>query len=233
MPTLNKSGQIFDLDAAAGFNEGYLGASASVGLDSEFNASLEACHGFQGKLDLAIKAQAEIALKLLWLLKGTASGEAAATAGVDLTTKLDIDVFNVMGFDAKAKAAAEAYAAGKLSVGLTFEEIANIARDLIEEDFIYDILIAFLNEVTIRAGVWGMVSAGTSASAEKSIKGSLRDDENSGFDVKMGCNAALGVGAGYGMFAGMRFENPKRFYLGPAEEPTSTARQLIPASISC
>ncbi|MDQ3194687.1 MAG: hypothetical protein M3P82_06800, partial [Bacteroidota bacterium] len=121
-----------------------------------------------------------------------------------------------------------------LSVALTLEDIARLARNRLNNPA-YDIFVAFLNELSGGAGVWGKLSAAAMAKAHVEIVCSLKDDDNSGFVIDAGAEAALGGGGGYGFYAGFKFKKPKRFYLYASERITreivSEAKKILPSDL--
>lgn len=217
MPDLKGNIQIIDMGAAGGFDEGIIAGNGKVGFRTHADAEFTACHGVTLGFDASVGADAAADLKLLWLLKGVAQGSASAAIALKASVIADLNIFNVLGLDAKISASAEACAAGKISVALTSDAIAEFGRNAIKEDFLYDIFIAFLNETSIGVGLWGKASAGIGGNAFLSVKGSMMDKENSGFEIDFGADFAIAVGCGYGMFGGINFENPNRFFLYSTE----------------
>jgi len=235
MPELTANGDIFNLQAGAGFDEGYVSADVGAGARTSFGASAEFCHGINLAVDVDAAASAFARLKLLWFLVGKAEGQALAAAGAEAKVKVDVNLFETAGLSASLQAYAEASVAGRLSVMLSLEDIVKIARDRLN-NIEYDIFIAFLNELSGGAGVWGKLSAAAMAKAYIEIICSLKDDDDSGFILDAGVEAGLGVGGGYGFYAGFRFKNPKRFFLYTSERITkeivSAAKKSLPSNIS-
>ncbi len=220
MPVLSGSGNIFELAGSAGFDEGIIAIGGDGQVRAKWKFHLDACHGLDAAASLQILAQAAAELKLLWLLKGNAQGSAYAGIGAGLQVKADINPFNIMGFSARIAGSLELSAAGRISAGITLEEVARLGKQYIESDYLYDIFIAFLNEVDISWGVSGSVSAGAVAEAHFSIRGSIQDDEHSGFEVDFGHSVAVAAGAGYSLFSNVGINNPKRFFLYASERTT-------------
>ncbi|MFZ5816419.1 MAG: lamin tail domain-containing protein [Bacillota bacterium] len=231
MPELNASGDIFTLGASAGFDEGIVRGKVGAGARLSFEGEFALCHGLNAALTAEAVAEVEGALTLLWVLAGRARGQASAAAGIKVDGRITVDLFDEFGLSAEAAAFAEASLAGRLAVGLDLQEIAALARQQLP-DLAYEILVAFLNEVVIEAGVWGKVSFAAMAKAHLNIRGSLKDDANAGFLVEMGTEVGWGGGAGYEFFGGIRFTNPKRFFLTASERITRElareARRRLP-----
>jgi hypothetical protein len=234
MLELTTQGDLFAANAAAGFDEGYVAADVGTGIRSSFGASAEFCHGVDLAVNVDAAASALADLKLLWFLVGKAEGTALAGAGAEAKVKLDINLFETAGISAAAKAYAEASIAGRLSLSASFEDLAKLLRDRLN-NLEYDIIIALLNEVSAGGGVWGKLSAAAMAKAEIEIICSLKDDANSGCIINADAEAGLGAGGGYGFYLGMKFDQPKRFFLYAAERVTrelvATAKSVIPANL--
>ena len=231
MPELTAQGDFFDARAGAGFDEGYVSADVGAGIRASFGASAEFCHGIDLGVNADAVASALVDLKLLWLLVGKAEGSAIAGAGAEAKAKIDINLFETAGVSAAARAYAEASIAGRLSGGLTAEDVAKVARDYFN-NLGYDIFVALLNEISAGGGVWGKLSASAMAKAEVEVICSLKDDANSGCVVNASAEAGLGAGGGYGFFLGFTFAQPKRFFLYAAERVTrefvGIAKKAVP-----
>jgi hypothetical protein len=231
MPQLTASGEIFRLDASAGFDEGIVRGQVGAGARLKFRGQFELCHGLRGALSAEAVAEAHARLASLFLLAGYAEGEAVAAAGLEVDAAVQLDLFDSYGLSANAAAFAELALAGRVAAGLTFEDIARAARPLLS-DLPYDLLIYFLNEVDAVAGVWGKVAFAAMAKARVKLQGSLANDKDAGFACEVGAEVGAGAGGGYEFYAALRFRNPKRFYLNAAErvtrELTTTARRMLP-----
>lgn len=234
MPELSASGNVFSLDAQAGFDEGVVRGRVGAGARLTFQGQLELCHGLDAALTAEVAAQLHAALTLFFLFAARGEGEALAAAGVKVAGRVYTDVFDTVGFSAEAAAFAEAAVAGRLAIGLDWRDVARLARGQLP-GVAYDIFIAFLNETVIEAGVWGKAAFAAMAQAHLNVRGSLRDDADAGFVVEMGADVGLGAGAGFEFFGGIRFTNPKRFYLTAVERITAelvaAARHLLPAHL--
>ncbi len=216
MPDLSAAGELFTLDAAAGFDGGVVRGKVGAGARMGFDARFALCHGLDAALSAQALAEVDAALRLLWVIGGRGQGQAVAAAGVQLEARLTVDLFDQFGLSAEAAAFAEASVAGRLAIQLDVQEVAAAAATLVS-GLSYELVIAALNELAIEAGVWGKASFAAMAKAHLNLRGSLRDDTNAGFIVEMGTELGLGAGAGYEFFAGLRFANPKRFFLTASE----------------
>jgi hypothetical protein len=223
MPKLTSSGEIFKLDGSLGFDEGIVRGDVGGDVRVSYDGHFELCHGLDAALSVQAAAEAQLHLAGLFILTGLAEGEALAAAGVHVDAGVWFDVFDSFGLRAEAEAYAEAAVAGRLSGGITFEEIAAGLRPLLS-DLAYDILIYFLNEVDIGIGVWGKAAFAAMARARIKLKGSLADDKDAGFVAEFGAEAGWGGGAGYDAYFNIKLRNPKRFYINAVERIT---RELV------
>ena len=235
MPELSASGEIFSLDGQAGFDEGLIRGDVGGDARLSFDGHFELCHGLRAALSAEAIAEAEARLAALFLLAGYAQGEALAAAGVQVDCSVQFDLFDSVGLSAEAAVFAEAAVAGRLSAGLTFEDVARAARPLLS-NLAYDLLIYLLNEIDAVAGMWGKAAFAAMAKVRLDVKGSLADDRNAGFVIEAGAEAGLSAGGGYDFYAALRLRNPKRFYLNAVERITqelvTQARRLLSAEFN-
>ena len=231
MPELSTSGEIFRLDGVAGFDEGLVRGQVGAGARLSFRGQLDLCHGIRGALSAEAIADAQLRLAGLFLLAGEGEGEALAAAGLVVDSGVQLDLFDCFGFSAEAAVFAEAAVAGRVAVGLTIEDLARAARALLS-GLSYDLLILFLNEVDLVAGVWGKAAVAAMAKARLNLKGSLSDDRNAGFVCEAGVEVGWGAGGGHDIYLALRLRNPKRFYLNAVErisrELTKASRRVLP-----
>jgi hypothetical protein len=128
MPEANLTGELFTADASAGFDEGIVQGDVGSGARLSFATRFELCHG----LSAEASAEALADLELLWVIVGTAEGQASAAAGVELDAQATIDLFDRVGLSAEVGAFAAASLAGRLSVGLDASDIALAARQVLQ-----------------------------------------------------------------------------------------------------
>jgi tetratricopeptide (TPR) repeat protein len=235
MPELSASGQIFNLRGSAGFDEGIVRGDIGGGARLNFDGHFELCHGLDAALSAEAVAEANAHVSLLFFLAGYAQGEALAAAGVEVEGSIHFDLFDSFGFSAEAEAYAELAVAGSLAIGITFEDIARAAKGQLNH-VSYDLLIYFLNEIDIVAGVWGKAAFAAMARARIKMRGSLSDDRDAGFIIEFGAEAAAAAGAGFEFYAGLKLRNPKRFYLNSVERITGElsreAVRLLPRELA-
>ena len=234
MPEANLSGEVFTADASAGFDEGIVAGDVGSGARLSFTTRFELCHGLSAEASAEAAAEANADLALLWLLAGRAEGQASAAAGVELDAQATIDLFDRVGLSAEVGAYADASLAGRLSVGLDASDIALAARQFLQGPAL-EVFLALLRESRVGAGVWGKVSASAMVKAKLNMRGSLADDDDAGFVIEMNAEAGLGAGMGYGFYAGVRLDSPKRFFLTAADIITGAilegARPLVPRAL--
>lgn len=231
MPEANLTGEVFTADASAGFDEGIVRGDVGSAARLSFATHFELCHGISAEASAQAVADAQADLGLLWLIAGSAQGQANAAAGVELDAQVTVDLFDKVGLTAEVGAFAEASLAGRLSVGLDVSDIADAARQFLDGPLL-EVFLALLRESRIEAGVWGKISASAAVKAKLNMRGSLADDDDAGFVVEANAEAGLGAGMGYDFYAGIGLDSPKRFFLTAADIITGAildeARSLLP-----
>lgn len=235
MPEANLTGEVFTADAGAGFDEGIVRGDVGSAARLSFATRFELCHGLSAEASAEAAAEAMADLGLLWLINGNAEGEALAAAGVQLDLQATIDLFDRVGFSAELAAFAEASLVGRLSVGLDVSDIAAAAR-LVLAGPALEVFLALLREARISAGVWAKISAAAMVKARLNVRGSLADDDHSGFVVELGAESGLAAGMGYDFYAGVLLDSPKRFFLTAVDVITGAilqeARPLVPRALA-
>lgn len=193
-------------------------AGVATSLSVEAQASL--CHGIEIALGGALTASANAMFAMI----ASASGEARgiASAGVRARAVMGPDPLDELGLVVDVGAWAEASAAARLAVGLDTGQILALAG-LRLKGLPFELFRAFLDEVRIEAGVWGMASAAAKARAHLSCSGQLRGDGQSGFTFEFGAAAGLGLGAGWDLFGGAKLDDPNRM--------VTTAARLVTREI--
>jgi hypothetical protein len=131
MPEANLAGEVFTLDAAAGFDQGIIRGHVGSSARLNYAARFELCHGLGAELSAEAVAVAAADLGLLWVIAGRAEGEALAAAGVQLDAQATIDLFDRVGLSAEIAAFAEASIAGRLGVSLDARDIALAATHVL------------------------------------------------------------------------------------------------------
>lgn len=231
MPELKASGDLFNFAGEVGFQTGIAHGRIGGGVNIGVTAEAELCHGLDVALGVRAAAEAEALLALL-LPALRAEGTAFASAGVRLNAQLSPNLFDKIGFTAQAEAQAQASAAGRLAIALDFNTVAAVARNHLS-GVGYEILIAFLNELIIEAGVWGKASFAAMANAHLQVNGTLASEGDSRFVITAGAGVGWGGGTGWDFYAGLKFKDVNRFYHTAAhlitDEVVRQARSRLPA----
>lgn len=234
MPEVDLSGEIFTADAAAGFDAGVVRGDVGSDARLRYASRFELCHGLAAELSTEAAAQAAADAGLLWLLAAGADGEALAAAGLQLDVQVTTDVFDRIGLSAELAAFAELAVAGELSVGLDVRDVARLAAEVLSGAAL-EVFMALLREVRIEAGVWGKLSLSAAARVRMNLRGSLASDADAGFVLEHGAEAGMGAGMGYEFYGGVRFTNPKRFFLVAVDVVTGEilrqARSVAPPGL--
>lgn len=203
-------------------------ADAGIGTKLSFTGNASLCHGIDLGLSGSLSASADAAFAMIAAISGEASG--IASAGISARGVLTSDPFDEIGLVLDLGAWAEASAAARIAVGLDTGQILALAG-LQLKGLPFELFQAFMNEVRVEAGVWGVVSATAKARAHLSCSGKLSNGNDSGFTFAMGAAAGFGLGAGWDFFGGARVENPGRMMSTAAwiisREITAMAREQL------
>jgi len=220
MVKLAASGEIFSLNASTGFKEGIVKGNVGGEIRAFFDTNAELCHGLDLSANAKILAQAQAALSAIIGIDATAN--ASASAGINSTIKISPDIFDELGLTVDIQAYAQAAAAIRLALSLDFETLAATAKQNLS-GLEYELFITFINEIKLEAGVWGKASFSASIGGYLKVNGSLRKTHNTkpGFIVAAGFDVGWSAGTGWDFYAGMTFENPKRFFMSSIEIVTA------------
>jgi hypothetical protein len=235
MPNLVLSGEVFSLDASAGFDEGIIRGDVGASARLSFDTQLTGCHGLAVKAAAQAKANANANLQLFGLISGDAEGAALAAAGAELVARATVDPFDSAGLKIGVAAYAEAAVAGKLAISLDLQDVARLASARLDGPAL-EIFLSLLGEVKVGAGVWARIAAAAMAQGRVSLQLSLADDEDAGFLIEASLAAGMGAGMGIDFYAGAKFESPKRFFLNAVDTLVGAiaieARQHLPSSLN-
>ncbi len=240
--TIKFEGDIFSLNGDAQYEGDWGGinvlrANAGVDVSVAVNAEANLCHGLQVALGAQASAEAQLALSMF--IAGSAEGRAFAAAGANVKVSLAPDLFDRFGLTVDVGTFAEAAVAGSLSIGLDIGQIRQLAEALASESpemvpnqLAIDIFNAFLDELDIRAGVWGRAAFSAMARGYLSVYGSLADSEQAGFVFELGGSIGLKAGTGWDCFAVAQLRNVDRFYQRTSElitaEVVRVAKEELP-----
>ncbi|MCB1676263.1 MAG: lamin tail domain-containing protein [Halioglobus sp.] len=231
MPELQASGELLQANGQAGFETGILHGEIAAGVKIGVTAEAEVCHGVD--VEIGAGARAEIHALLALLLPALrAEGHAFASAGAGLNLQLSPNLFDRVGFTARAQAQAQASVGGRVAIGMDFHSLSTLAREQLPSNLANDIFIAFLNELIVEGGVWGKASFSAMARAQLQVAGSLASDEGSRFVIAAGGEVGWGGGTGWDFYCGLQFKDVKRFYHTAAhlvtDEVVREARTRLP-----
>lgn len=234
MPNLVLAGEVFSLDASAGFDEGLIRGKVGAGARLNFTTRFTACHGLAAQAAAQARADASAQLGLLGLLSGDAQGAALATAGATLVATATIDPFDRAGLDVGVAAYAEASVAGRLSLSLDLQDVARLAAERLDGPAL-EVFLALLREIKLGAGVWARIGVAAMARGQLSVLLSLADDDKAGFVIEGSLAVGAAVGGGVDVYAGALFESPKRFFLTAVDIATGAlvteAHKHLPPSL--
>lgn len=215
-----------------GYLEGAFGVRVSV------EAEAELCHGLDARLSAEAAAEIEGAVGGGFLVAGLGAavhGEASAGLGVKANVQLEPDLFDRFGLTANLAAYVRASVAGRAAITGNISLLAQNAARILPPGLPLDILLDFIQELRVEGGVWGRAHFAAMAEARLEINGSFSDDEDAGFQVRAGFNAAAGGGTGWDAFFAVRVQDPRRFYLRATERITDElvrgARRQLPADL--
>ncbi|MFG6467221.1 hypothetical protein [Roseateles sp. BYS87W] len=235
MPNVVLAGEVFSLDASAGFDEGLVRGQVGASARLNFTTRFTACHGLAVQAGAQARADASAQLVLLGLLSGDAQGAALASAGARLVATATVDPFDRAGLDVSVAAYAEASVAGRLAVSLDLQDVARLAAARLDGPAL-EIFLALLGEIRLGAGVWARLGVAAMARGEISVLLSLADDNHAGFVIAGGLAVGAAAGAGVDVYAGARFESPKRFFLNAVNIATGAlvteARKHLPPALT-
>lgn len=234
MPDARFGGEIFTLGADASIDgrwgivpyEALADASLSGHLQADLGLS---CHHFG--IELAALASATGNAEAASVLRLALAGQAAAGAGVSAALGFETDAFRQVRIGAELGAWAFARASGHVAVGLDAGHLAGLLADAAGGDhtLLYRLSIIVLEELDLRAGVWGGVAAAAMARARLTATLTLSDRGAAEPGLTYDVEAALGAGAGghvHALVAG-RLTNPRRMVGRLSRVATSAFRKEL------
>ena len=150
MLDLTASGDIYNLDGQAGFDEGIVGFEVGGNSRLSFEGELQLCHGVNAAVSAEILARLFADLGPFWLISGSsAMRRPPRPQQLRARLRLNPDLFDTFGLLAVSAAFAEAAVAAQLSLSLDVREIARLQPLPALPAAAYDVLVAFLNETEI------------------------------------------------------------------------------------
>ncbi len=187
-----------------------LRADFGVDVGGTVEGSLSFCHGVDISVGGNLSASAQAAVSVF--VAAAAEVQAFAAAGAQVKVRFSPNLFDEFGVVVDAGAFAEASVAGRLSIGLDIGQILQLAESRLPNGLAIDLFRAFMDELNVRAGIWGRASFSAMARGHLEIYGSLKSDETSGFVFEAGGSVGLKGGTGWDLFAVAELRDPRRFY---------------------
>lgn len=215
------------LGAGASAKTDFAAAQARTGLnligDLQFKRGIKA--------NIGVEAFADASAEFSKFIHAKISGTAFARAQAGTQLQLPLNLFDEFGFSVKAEAIAEAAAGLEVALGLSIGDFVLLAqRDSNLIGLPLEILLLFLEEVSIGGAFEVNVSASAKAHASISVSGSIveKAGEKAGFYYTIDAGVGLAAGVGMGLKAGLEFKDFRRFY-GRAVDKTvdSTIQEII------
>jgi hypothetical protein len=211
MPGINFTQPIFNAAASAATDWG----SVEGKVESEFTAGVTIKRGYD--YEAGLSALVEVDAGFAKFLAAQVTGRASAEARVAAQVQLPLNLFDEAGAAVRVQAVAEAAAGIQAGLGLTMGDFIDLAAQVFGEQGVpIRLMILFLEEVDLTAGVYAKVSASAQAQAYATIVGTLLDDPvrglKPGFNIVAGAGLGLAAGAGVRFFARAGFRSFPRFY---------------------
>lgn len=223
--------------AGIDFSQPILGAGASAKTDF---AAAQARTGlnFMGqarfkrgiKAELGVEAFANASAELSKFVRASIAGTAFARAQAGIQLQLPLNLFEEFGFSVRAEAIAEAAAGVEADLGLSIGDFVLLAQrnpDL--TGLALEILLLFLEEVSIGGSFEVNVSASAKAHASISVSGTIieKAGDKAGFYYTIDAGAGLAAGVGMGFKAGAEFKDFRRFFGRAVDKTVDTTIQEI------
>jgi len=211
MPRVDFTQKLFQASASAATDWG----NADGKVDSEFTAGASVKRGYD--LEVGISALAEVDAAFAKFIAAQVTGRASAEARVAVQVQLPLNLFDEAGAAVRVQAVAEAAAGIQAGLGLTIGSFIELAQEVIGDQGVpIRLLILFLEEVDLTAGVFAKVSASAQAQAYATIVGTLIENSargtKPGFNIVAGAGLGLAAGAGVRLFARAGLHDFSRFY---------------------
>lgn len=214
------------LGAGASAKTDFAAAQARTGLNFIGNARFK--RGI--KAELGVEAFANASAELSKFVHASIEGTAFARAQAGIQLQLPLNLFDEFGFSARAEAIAEAAAGIEVALGLSIGDFVLLAkRDPNLIGLSLEILLLFLEEVSIGGSFEVNVSASAKAHASASVSGTIieKPGDKAGFFFTIDAGAGLAAGVGMGFKAGAEFKDFRRFFGRTVDKTVDTTIQEI------
>lgn len=214
------------LGAGASAKTDFAAAQARTGLnfigDARFKRGIKA--------ELGVEAFANASAELSKFVHASIEGTAFARAQAGIQLQLPLNLFDEFGFSAKAEAIAEAAAGVEVALGLSIGDFVLLAkRDPNLIGLPLEILLLFLEEVSVGGSFEVNVSASAKAHASVSVAGTIieKAGDKAGFYYTIDAGVGLAAGVGMGFKAGAEFKDFRRFFGRAVDKSVDTTIQEI------
>lgn len=210
MPSLDLTTPLFNVQGGAATDWGSVAGNAQI----LFRAAGQLKRGID--LDIGIEALAQFDAAFRKYLAADLNIRGQASAKLRGQVQVPINLFDEVGLAIRLQAVAQAAVGISVRVGLNMQDFIELAKaDERIEGLPYDLLIIFLEEITVQAGVFGKAAFSAMAYANLVVTGRLLDDdvtgEKAGFNILGEIGAGFKGGTGWRLFATLGFENPRRY----------------------
>jgi hypothetical protein len=212
MPAVNFNQPIFQASAGAATDWNSVEGKA----ESEFTAGAALKRGLRAEVGLSALVELDAALSKF--IAAQVMADASAQARVTAQIQLPLNLFEEAGAAVRLQAVAEAAAGVQAGLGLSVGDFVEAAQLLLgtAEGVPMRLMLLFLEEIDLAAGVHAKVSASAQAQAYASIVATLRNDPvrglKPGFNIVAGAGLGLAAGAGVRLYARAGFRDFPRFY---------------------
>jgi hypothetical protein len=214
------------LGAGASAKTDFAAAQARTGLNFTGNARFK--RGV--KAELGVEAFADASAELSKFVHASIAGTAFARAKAGIQLQLPLNLFDEFGFAARAEAIAEAAAGLEANLGISIGDFVLLAkRDPALIGLPLEILLLFLEEVSIGGTFEVNVSASAKANASVTVAGTIieKAGEKAGFFYTIDAGVGLAAGVGMGLKAGAEFRDFRRFFGRAVDKSVDTTIQEI------
>jgi hypothetical protein len=214
------------LGAGASAKTDFAAAQARTGLNLIVNGRFK--RGINA--ELGIEAFANASAELSKFVRASIEGTAFARAQAGIQLQLPLNLFDEFGFSVKAEAIAEAAAGVEVALGLSIGDFVLLAkRDPNLIGLPLEILLLFLEEVSIGGSFEINVSAAAKAHASVSVSGTIieKAGDKAGFYYTVDAGVGLAAGVGMGLKAGAEFKDFRRFFGRTVDKTVDTTIQEI------
>lgn len=210
MPSLNLDQNMLSAGASASAGD-WAQAAANASVDFRTGVALK--RGIN--LEAGVGVMGELSAALRYFLAADLNASAQASARLRGQIQVPLDLFDEAGFAVRLQAVAEASVSIRLGLGLSIREFLQLAQQTGQLDETgNELLVIFLEELDIQAGVSGKAAVAAMAYANLVMTGRLVTDPSQqfkpGFTISAEAGVGLKAGAGWQLFAHLGFKDTRR-----------------------